>query len=308
MSKRSKRHHFVPRVLQSAFVFEGDLLWYAEENSFGAFRSPELTPTSKAFVKSNYYSIVEDGHLSDKVERRFYGAVDNYLGNFLPEVFETFDRGQVPVFSGSPLELLKNVVYEMMKRTPDYIPDRSDAEFGEKYLDAIKEQAQKDGSSAEELQKLLGELESEENRLRIGRDIRVRSTIRKSERIDKAMEGLTNRWVRIEGKHSFILGSKLVYRLGNGGPDGLSNPKTEIWMPISPKVAVVLLRDPKNQIPLVCSPSVEKVRELNEHALRNSRQIASHSQRLIKSLTKSKSKYGSRSLRQGFNPPVATMG
>jgi len=61
-------------------------------------------------------------------------------------------------------------------------------------------------------------------------------------------------------------------------------PKMEMWMPISPKVAIVLVRDKEQKIPLRVVDCPDHIRKVNEYAMRKSIYIASHSEKLLKSL------------------------
>ena len=106
----------------------------------------------------------------------------------------------------------------------------------------------------------------------------------RSSRIMGELREFQVRWATSEGRHSFVLSSLIAYRIGNGGPNGVSNPNMEIWIPVSPKIAMVLVRDEEGRIPSRNSLDRDKVREVNEYAMRKSRQLASHSEALLVSL------------------------
>jgi len=100
------------------------------------------------------------------------------------------------------------------------------------------------------------------------------------------MADFVPRWAVIEGKNSFILSSLIAYRIGNGGHNGLANPNMEIWMPIAPKYAIVMLQDPEGKITHRVSEPRVHVRKVNEFAVRNSSYVASHSHKLLRSLVR----------------------
>lgn len=281
---RSKNHHYVPRVLQRQFAAEANLIWYAERGKNGDFNPAELRQIKHVFCKNNHNTILIDGQPSDVVERIFYGKIDDYLGRVIPRILGAFVSHKVPTFTGKSLSALRQIVIDMIRRSPDFTKNINDKAVGEKILRATFNELSSNASS-DERQRLLNDWNNSQRKLEIGRTARVRVSLHRSTKIDERLEDLVVRWVEIKSHHSFILSSLMVYRIGNGGPNGLSNPNIEIWFPISPKCALVLLRDPNNQIPAVLRESPEHVRQVNEFAATNSNQIASHSRRLIESIT-----------------------
>ncbi|WP_417727284.1 DUF4238 domain-containing protein [Roseovarius sp.] len=291
MVKRSKAHHFVPKVLQKAFCCRGNEIWFSRKKT-DRFTAPELTPTEKAFVVPNYYSILDGRGLSDVVEKEFYGKIDNYLGSMLPDVLSAFDRGEVPVFSGNALDSLRRIVFELVKRTPDFTKSYSDHKIGLEIAEATLLSVENGNKDSQYRCDILKILDDPEKLKAIGRSVRVKAVISSSDRIWPELEEFSVRWAISESKHSFILSSMIAYRVGNGGSNGLSNPNMEIWMPIAPKVALVLLRDRLGKVPLKVIESAEHIRKVNQYAIANSMQVGSHSQRLLESLTGQRSKFG----------------
>lgn len=286
MEKRSKNHHFVPQVLQRQFTDGGDQIWYAEKNTDGQYKRPACQNIKKVFSEKNGYTVIVDDNPSDVVERKFYGAIDGYLGVMFKEVNEAFLRNETPVFSGESLRSLREVVLAMTKRTPEFVKEFDDEATGrevlEKTLRAGKEQ--KIGTE-DEYKEIIDKLSNTDRLKEYGRSIRVRATIARSERLERALEGFSVRWAVSETRHSFVLSSLVVYRIGNGGSNGLKNPNMEFWMPIAPKIALVLLRDPENKIGVRNVVNSRQIRKVNEYAAHSSRCIASGSKKLMESLT-----------------------
>lgn len=127
VSERSKIHHFVPGVLQRQFLDKarkGERIWYAEKKrDSDEFNRPELKTIGKAFQARNFYTTLEDGKLSDRIEKEYYGAVDNYLGKVLPFIHNTFKMGRTPMFNGEQLEQLQQACQMMFKRSPEILAD-----------------------------------------------------------------------------------------------------------------------------------------------------------------------------------------
>ena len=282
-NNRSKKHHFVPKVLQKAFCSHGDSIWYSARSKEGIFQVVEQRNIESTFRIRDLYTILDGDTLSDRVEREHYGRVDDYLGHMLPDVLGALERGQAPVFSAEPLKSLHAVVYEMIKRTPEFFDNFDEVKIGREVVEDTLGGVTKE-HSLEDVKTLRGYLKDTTHLRKIGRSIRTTSIASKSDKILDELRTFEPRWVTALGRQSFILSSKIAYRIGNGGPNGFSNPNMEIWMPISPNFALVLLRDPGKIYPLRYSASRDLVREVNEYGVRNSSYVASHSSRLLSSL------------------------
>lgn len=284
--KRIKKHHFVPKVLQKAFRAEGDHIWYCSRGSDSRFGDVEDRNIESTFrVKDLYTVLDDDDNLSDEIEREFYGRIDDYLGRMLPKVLDTLGRGEVPTFSSEALISLRRIVFEMIKRTPEFTSKYDDAEIGKDFVEDMLKSFKENPNP--EQQSVFENALSNETRLKqLGRSIRVRGVIQKSDLVNDAMADFVPRWAVIEGKQSFILSGLIAYRIGNGGPNGLANPNMEIWMPIAPKYAIVMLQDPEGKIPHRVDEPRDHVRQVNEFAVRNSGYVASHSHKLLRSLVR----------------------
>jgi hypothetical protein len=289
MSKRAVNHHIVPEVLQRSFAVESDAkrIWRCKRTSKGQYNAPTKKLIDKSFVVRNYYTTLENDKRSDRIEREFYGPIDDFLGRLLPEVIGIIERGEVPSFSVDALKSLQTVVLQMLKRTPDFLKDHDDTRYGRQVIENTLNDLPSD-APLEHSRMLKAALQDNEVLRDQGRHIRVRATLEDSPLVTDALSEFVPRWSISNTKHSYILSSMMVYRIGNGGPNGLSNPKMEMWMPIGPKVSMVLVRDPYNKIPYKVIDTPEHIRKVNEYAVANSFEIASHSEALIKSLIASK--------------------
>ena len=285
MGNRAKNHHIVPQVLQRQFAIEADSprIWRATKDPHGRYSTPERKPIDKTFVIRDYNTILENDQRSDRIERAFYAKLDDFLGRIVPEVIGILNRGEIPDFSEEALDSLRHAAMHMAKRTPDFLKQHDDVALGRELVESTLQDLT-DDAPIEQRQQLQANL-SDDVRLRDqGRHIRVTGTIKDSPRVKDALYEFVPRWAISETRHSYILSSRMVYRIGNGGPNGLSNPNAEMWMPISAKIALVLVRDPQNRIPHKVVESSKHIRQINEYAVRNSFEIASHSEALLKSL------------------------
>jgi len=285
MANRAIKHHIVPKVLQKQFAIEDDpkRIWRIKRDKNQVFQSLERKPIENAFIIRDYYTVLEQNKRSDRVEREFYGKIDDFLGRLLPQLITTLAQGEIPKFSSESLDAMRIMMMQMAKRTPDFLSDHDDVNLGRELVESLIKglSGEKHAKRRKELEKDLTDID----RLREqGRDIRVKATLSDSEQINNELLQFVPRWAISQTKHSFILSSRMVYRIGNGGPNGLSNPNMEMWMPISPKIALVILRDPHKKVPYKYIASSSHIRQINEYAMRNSFEIGSHSKALLKSL------------------------
>ncbi|MEE9347028.1 MAG: DUF4238 domain-containing protein [Robiginitomaculum sp.] len=285
MDNRAKKHHIVPQVLQKQFAIQGDQqrIWRTKREACSrSFQSLGRKRIAKTFVINDYYTVLENDQRSDLIEREFYAKIDDFLGRILPEIIQILNSGSIPEFSPESLDAIREVTMHMAKRTPDF-EEHDDIALGRELVETTLQDLSDQIPLARRKQ-LEADL-TDDVRLRDkGRDIRVTARIENSQRVNEALSQLVPRWAISETKHSFILASRMVYRIGNGGPNGLSNPKMEMWMPITPKIALVLVRDPGNRIPHRVVDTPDHIRRINEYAVRNSFEVASHSEALLKSL------------------------
>lgn len=283
MGKRAKRHHIVPQALQKQFCIQGDQkrIWRAKREEVSKnFQSLDCKLIQNTFVVRDYYTVLENNQRSDIIERNFYGPIDDYLGRVLPQVIQVLNTGNIPEFSLEALESIREIVLHMAKRTPDFLGEHDDIAMGRKLV----EETLKYEIPVARRRQLEADLEDAARLQDKGRDIRVAATLENSTRIDEALSEFVPRWAVSETKHSYILASRMVYRIGNGGANGLINPNMEMWMPITPKIALVLVRDPENKIPHRVVETPARIRRVNEYAVKNSFEVASDSEALLKSL------------------------
>lgn len=295
MGQRAKHHHFVPKVLQRQFAHEGEQIWYATRTD-GVWGAPELRNISSTFRKRDLYTIMMDGVYSDAIEREYYGGIDNYLGEIIPELLTAFREGKTPLFRGDALNEVRKCALAMIRRTPDFSPaiyggdEARGRDFVEKAIALHTEQ----GAPPETIIALQAELRDSARLTARGRDMRVRANVRPLVQSEKIFREFDVRWAVCEGKASLILPSVISFRLGNGESTSLSNPRVELWMPITPKIAMGLVRNPFGILPAMTLISKTKVRQINEHAMQSSTSVASHSQALLESLTGRRVRTGGR--------------
>lgn len=278
---RSKRHHYIPQSFQNRFCRPDGKLWYAQRVDAQKFSLYERTPFG-CFWSSNLNTTMVDGKPSDELEREFWGNVDNTMADFVRWVDDSFSMSIPPKLLGQDLRYFGLFFALIARRSPDATELPNADEVGEQYQTQIKKMMQEMGHEAKPKY-------DDKNWLRqIGRDILARAKAEYPTLVVEALGNYSVRWAIPEKRASFILGSKNVYRAYNGGSGHLEDPRTELFWPLSPKLALVMLQIPDRSFPMVVPARTEMVREWNLSICAGSSAIGSHSEKLMRSLLGSK--------------------
>lgn len=286
MAGRSRRHHYVPKALQRYFAENGRNLWYTEKASLGKFSVPEYRNISSTFQRHDYYTILDGGLPSDRIEKQYYALLDDQIANFLSVAHAALNRGLAPIFDQDSLASTQYMVLALASRTPHGPSgqDYDDLALGEEYVNRVILTLKEQNPLHPRLP-IFEAMRQDERALRYeGRSIRVLGQIRSKPQTESALSSFDVRWAVANERSSFVLHAAMVYRLGNGRGNGLENPDCEWWVPISPKRVLILLRDPQKRIPLINAISDRKIREINEYGLSLGVGLASYSQKLLASL------------------------
>lgn len=287
MSGRSRRHHFVPKALQRHFSENRKNIWFTSCDDLGKYSKPEWRNISSTFQRHDFYTVIDDsGVPSDQVEKEFYEKVDDYLGDLLSEIHHSLDLSQNPVFEGEVLESLQNLFMVLATRTAHSLTGAGHDDFkqGIEFVNKIIERISEVDPDSLELKRYQDTLEDSRKLISFGRNIRVRAMTTRLPRAEKELRNYQARIAVSHGSHSFILHGRAVYRIGNGSSNGILSPTCELWLPISTKRAIILLRDPSGNIPLICTVGREQMRELNLHAVSLGSDLGSRSEKLLVSL------------------------
>ena len=276
--KRSRRHHYVAESFQKRFCSNANKLGYAERNTAGKIVLEERTPKG-CFWEANLNTTLENDTPSDKLEKGFWWALDQDVSELLAEIDQIFASGKIPTIEGEALDQFKLMFATIARRSPDASALPSPVDIGLKYQQKLKSYFQAHG--------IHGQPKHEDPvwLRQNGRSILAKAKASSPKMVIGALREYVVRWAVPEGKSSFILGSKSVYRAHGGGGSGhLDDPKTQLYWPISPKLALVLLRAPSTQFPMVSSLPTHQVRAWNQNICKTSYSCGSHSQALLRSL------------------------
>lgn len=284
MAGAAKRHHYVPQCLIRNFCDDSGRVWFSERDGRGLYQSPEQRNPKSVFYENYCYAIDVKGRSSDYIEKSYYQKIDDRLAVLIGRVLDCERRKCIDLLRGEVRELSR-IVYALLVRNPNFIAKvvECDIFVGR---DIVEKTLRR--SNLEENQRLFAEnlLSSPQELKKLGRTARVGAQVSPPSKVAPYLDGLSAKIVRCSGKHSFVISDFPVYRIGNGGANGLRNINSEMWLPISPKVALVLLNESVSAVPDFNDLGRDRVRGINVFAVRNSSKVASHSRQLISSLLK----------------------
>lgn len=225
----------------------------------------------------DYNTILVDDRPSDLLEKELWKPLDDYLTELLDEIESIIGEGSLPKFDGRNKDDFCVFTSMMMKRPQEGANIPEPEVVGQQVytatLEAIRSRDEDASSYSRDAIKLK----------QIGRDVIARA---KASRPDQIIEELRNYhivWAVPERTKSFVLGSKMIYRMPNGGNGHLDHHLTQMLFPLMPRLAAVFVRKDM-QADLINVISRDRMRQWNEAIASSSNMVGSHSRSLIKSL------------------------
>jgi len=277
-----KRHHFIPQMLQRRFANPNGQLY-----SFDKRRSEDgVNPGNPAnlFVEKHLYSIKrKSGDKDPELEIRL-SKVEGAADSVIRKIEEAAANGRAPELSKEERDIWDLFFYVQWKRTPDcFESTKALVEFDETLQRSIGEFEHKSrlltGAEREELKDPVAISGLKHN-------AKVGAVGLGSGEVTKALADKGVAILKIEAPNkNFILGSYPVAKLASPGHAHISDPTVEIWLPISPKLAV----SPgyaKGEERLIPTRNAKVIRCINEAIAKQSTVIAGSNEKLIVSLSR----------------------
>ena len=266
---------------QKRFIHGYDKLYYSKRDDEGKFGPVEPRNPVKIFSKRNHNTRYDNGQPTDIVERKIFGSIDDQLCKLVDEIRPLVQRRESFDISKNTDFTLRIIFIEMMRRVPEAQKD-----FPQNYYAQLE-------ITAEKLAKQYPEKEREirnavekkyDDPLEL-KNVELETRTKYPERILLGMEGMTFRFALLPEKAMFILSSNMIQRLSNGGTGSLDDPRTELWFPIDPKIAIVVGRFGPH-VPQFFEFNRSFAKEYNDLAVRRSYEIASPNQKLLTALAR----------------------
>jgi hypothetical protein len=167
----------------------------------------------------------------------------------------------------------------MIRRVPDSSPG-IDAILDEQFDQTSVEVQRRYPERASDVRSLILNQKASD---KFRQDIKARSRAARPSVMLSALQPYHFHVVTIPDEKMFLLCSNPVGRLSNGGTGHLGDESTELWLPISPHIAVVATSALGSNT-MNLKMGREFVREYNEYAAKRSSIIASSSRKLLQSI------------------------
>ncbi|OOG61989.1 hypothetical protein B0E45_31780 [Sinorhizobium sp. A49] len=278
MSK-PKRHHFVPQLLQKRFVNNDGKLWAFDRRR--ASGAPYATYPNDALLEGQLYTVKEaDGSQNAELES-WFSRLESEAAPIVDKMVASVRANRLPRLNLSERITWDRFFLQQWRRVPDLFESLLPSEqFAKDVMELLDEfDTVVRPVSADERQRLLQK--SELKRMR--GNVFATTLLEESE---EALDLLGSRglaFLRVKNpRKSMILASRPVVRWGFKDNPHLSDPRTEMWLPISADVAVGVGR---YDVPEFFRELTDSdTRFLNEGLARQSSQIVGRSFELINSL------------------------
>ena len=278
---KPKRHHFVPRVLLKRFVDNNGWLHY-----FSKLESPPRVRPSrieKVFREGHLYSEISlDGQIDPAVEHEL-GQIEAIIDPILKKFVEAAESDRLPGLT--PFERLAWDFFFVVqwRRVPDLKNTvATDSEAHIMHSEILEDMRRRYPSRIHEIEKL-AEPSVAKNLIR---NSRVRGVAEVSQRVMDAMASRGVALLRIDAANkALVVGSRPVVQLAFKDGLSLMDEPTEMWLPISSKLAIgVGKRNTPETLYYLRDHSA--IRHLNIAIARQSSAFASHSAHLTASIAK----------------------
>lgn len=276
-----KRHHYNPQLLLRRFCDEKGKLYFFDKrfSSRGILRA---SPRDLFVEKHLYSSINADGSRDARLENQFC-ELESATNLIIRKIIDASCAGKTPRLTSTEKWTWDNFVYKQWTRVPE-----RHAESLEYFDEAFEK-------SIDEFERRIRPLTPAERASL--QEPKVIARIKQNARVDSlaspsglAVQALNSRGLVVvhiaQPKRSFITGSFSVIKLTYPDRSALTDPTVEVWLPISSQTAICSAGSAGEER-LIQSVEDRHIKAINEAIFKQSTVIASHSLKLIQSLTKS---------------------
>jgi Protein of unknown function (DUF4238) len=272
-----KRHHYQSQMILRRFTGDNGLL-----RVFDKRRSKQgiysVTPAN-AFVESHLNSVLmKDGQRHAGLEI-WYSTLEGQVAPIIQKIIDAAERGSRPGLTGDERNVWDNFIYHQQKRAPDAFERLGLVDEFRQNLDEHIAEYERDHRPLTEAER--DELKSPKAMARMIQNATIQARGAGGEEVIDALAG---RGIGIgyikEASKSFIVGDHPQARMGP--LSYLEHYRTELWMPIAPRVAVSPWGDAGTET--IFQLNTGQVRKINEVIFSGSNLVASRSGLLLKSL------------------------
>jgi hypothetical protein len=274
-----KRHHYVPEFLQRQFVNETGGLWTFD------YRNREkgiwCGTGDNLLVEGHLYSYINSDGTKDVSLERWFSELEGISGPIVEKLIGSARKGVLPGLSRTERETWDFFLYQQWRRVPDLFASLLSPEQHQREIEELLDELHAAGRPVTNYER--SELLAPTSLKRMRRNVRVATLKTGSGTVLSTLAARGIAVARISNpRKSFILGSRPVVKLTLPGVTELSDPRVELWLPISYDVMVGLgsIEHQEMLVPV----NARQVRHQNEALAMQSSQIIGRSRELVQSL------------------------
>lgn len=284
-----KKHHFVPEVLLKNFTDENNWLYFYDRR----FKRNEVCrqKPSEIFYKKhlNTYRESIEGLPKYDLEEK-YSKIETNIEPVFKKIFEKVRSDNLPEFTSNELSALVKFIYAQYRRVPDLHEEYyTDQNFNNVVLEEF-EQIPEEHPHKEEIKKIHKKIMTEEiYRNFFKQKVKVKSQQISTGKVEKFLRsrGIVYAFINNKNK-SFIIGSRPVLMMHAISQHHDHENQNEIWLPLSSDIALCFAPIIKQKSFIFEMSDNRDIRYFNETIYNQSNIIASRSNRLVASISRTK--------------------
>ena len=275
-----RRHHFVPKILLKRFTDQDGWLHFFNKDD------PEPTvrrarPTN-LFVQNHYYSeIASDGSRDTRIEH-WLGKLENDAEPILSKIISSVERNKLPNLTANERFTWVRFFVTQWRRVPD-LHDQTRNDFAAKEFDAVIGRVKNRFPNRETE---IEALQTTEQKARIIRNAYARMLQNAPSEPERVVNERGIVFLSIDADKAFIIGSRPVIQMNFTQGQTLADHSSEMWLPISSKIAVGVGYQWERE-KLLYLRDGRAIRHLNTAIAENSSSFASSCKKLTASIARS---------------------
>ncbi len=276
-----KRHHFVPKVLLKRFT--DDEGWLHSYNKLDSEKTVRKARPDSIFVRSHYYSELETDGSRDATMENWLSKLEDSVSPVLDKVIEAVAHNRLPNLKAAEKHIWTRFFLTQWRRVPD-LHDQTKDDFASQWFDGIIDSIKEEFPNRDSE---INSLRTEEQKYRMIRNAYIRMLEIPPSEPERVINERGIVLLSICNKNkSFIIGSRPVIQMNFSQGRTLADYRSEMWLPISSKVAIGV-GNPWEREKLLHLNDARTVRYLNTSIARSSTSFASCCGKLTASIAKS---------------------
>ncbi len=274
-----KSHHFVSDFLIKKFAFDGDKVFYLNKRS--ERKIPVPIKSSKVFYETNSNTFERPDGTKDFSVESALSILEGQVAVILLKIIASVELGKLPMLNSSEKALLDEFLLTLFKRSPQTRNKHATAAFFQESLAESLMELHAAGIHVPE--ELKTKFRSESWKKRTLKQAMVTATLRHGHEVNTAMSEKGLYFARPKNpKKTFILGSEPLLRLRGSKTNGIADPQSELWLPISPTIAISLYGASGRETLVFLED--QAVRYLNYHSWQQSESAVANNAELLNSI------------------------